>query len=183
MAWSSIQPKKQENRKNSSSGALEMMGRCVSGGRGGKGVGSGQNLKKMGGLHKIGGLASLCHLSKETLKIPHSPIIKSTLHSWLSPTICSRHFPSPSLRSFLKNLIPLLYEGEWRGGAGTMFLLFTYWNESLRFTAYTLCSQDYHREVYSWHFWCNIFKHKREILGSAKFVSHDILHGFNMLYI
>ena len=39
----------------------------------------GQNLKKMGvgnrvGLHKIGGLAPLCQVCKETLKSPHPPL-------------------------------------------------------------------------------------------------------------
>ena len=39
----------------------------------------GQNLKKRGvgnrvGLHKIGGLAPLCQVCKETLKSPHPPL-------------------------------------------------------------------------------------------------------------
>ena len=59
------------------------------GGRGWvKGVG--QNLKRgrvdnIGSLHKIGGVAPVCQLCKETLKILHPPIIKPTIYSWFSP--------------------------------------------------------------------------------------------------
>ena len=72
----------------------------------GEGIGSdrevdgiGQNLKKrgrdnIGGLEKIGGLAPLSQLCKETLKISHHPLTKPTL-SILAPPISSKNFPSP----------------------------------------------------------------------------------------
>ena len=54
------------------------------------GVGGARDLKKgvdnIGGSSKIGGVAPLCQLCKETLKILRALIIKPTLpHSWLPP--------------------------------------------------------------------------------------------------
>ena len=115
-----IQPEKQDNRKNSWGGGWkwqESRGEEVE-----------QNLKKecgvsnAGGLHKKGGLEPLCQLCKETKKFP-SPIIKpnplppSNATPGLPP-ISSKNFPFLPLEPFLKNLIPTLYEG----GVQIMFL-------------------------------------------------------------
>ena len=64
-----------------------------------------------GGLHKVGGLAPLCQLCKETLKITHPPIIKPIPHSWLSP-VSSENFPSPHYSHFWKTHSPIY---KWRG--------------------------------------------------------------------
>ena len=55
----------------------------------------------IGGIHKTRGLAPLCQLCKDTLKISHPPIIKPNPpppphpHSWLPSPISSENFPSP----------------------------------------------------------------------------------------
>ena len=55
----------------------------------------GQNLKKREGAGNIRrGLAPLCELYQETLKISHPPIVKPTSPPWLSP-ISSKNFLSP----------------------------------------------------------------------------------------
>ena len=75
-----------------------------------------QKLKKRDwGIHKIGGLAPLCQLCKESLKICHPPIIKPTPHSWL-PTISSKNFPSPSITAIFEKSDPSLLYEEGRGG-------------------------------------------------------------------
>ena len=77
----------------------------------------GQNLKKREGAGNIRrGLAPLCELYQETLKISHPPIVKPTSPPWLSP-ISSKNFPPPPLQPFLKNFIhsPLYERGKGRG--------------------------------------------------------------------
>ena len=99
MAWSLILPKKQDNRKNSE---VEVDG-------------VGQNFKKGGrqhrrGLHKIGGLAPLSELCKETLKIPHLLHYKTTnaphyIHFW---KISSRRGEGGGVQAVLSNILKVL---------------------------------------------------------------------------
>ena len=92
MAWLPIHPKKVVNRKNTGDG--------VGGDRGvGGGVGLEKNWNRGGrqyrvGLHKIGRLAPLYQLCKETLKSPYLPIPGSP------PPISSKNFWSLTLVIF-----------------------------------------------------------------------------------
>ena len=72
-------------------------------------------------LHKIGGLAPLCQLCEETLKIFHPSIITPPPppHSWL-PTISSKNFPSPHYSHFWKISSPLPLPPLWREVVRTM---------------------------------------------------------------
>ena len=75
------------------------------------------------GLHKIRGLAPLCQICQEILKISHPPIIKPTSPFWLPP-ISNKSFPSLHYSHFWKiggiaePPPPLLIKG---GGAATRF--------------------------------------------------------------
>ena len=56
----------------------------------------------IGGIHKIRGLAPLCQLCKDTLKVSHPPIIKPNLPPpphipGFPPPISRENFPSPPL--------------------------------------------------------------------------------------
>ena len=71
----------------------------VGGGRDVEGRRGGQHLKilgigNIGGLNKIQGLAPLCELCQETLKISHPPIMKPTPHPPLPPQFLVKKFPS-----------------------------------------------------------------------------------------
>ena len=71
----------------------------VGGGRDVEGRPGGQHLKilgigNIGGLNKIQGLAPLCELCQETLKISHPPIMKPTPHPPLPPQFLVKKFPS-----------------------------------------------------------------------------------------
>ena len=91
--------KETEQQKEQWGLGLEVMGKWGEGG---------QNLKKRGEevLHKIVGLAPLCQLCEETLKIFHPPIIKPTLAPPPPPPIpglphiSSKNFPSPHYSHF-----------------------------------------------------------------------------------
>ena len=109
MVWSPIQPKKQDNKKNS---VVRWQGRGKWGNKIWKKGGGGRQYRS---LHKMGGgggLASLCQLCKETLKISHLPIVnKTTLHIPGFPPFLVK-IPHPSYYShFWKISSPPLYEG------------------------------------------------------------------------
>ena len=101
MVWSPIQqPKKQDNKKNREVGVVgdkEVEGGGLT--KFEERVGDRQYRRQ--GLHKI--MEALCHLRKETLKIPHSPHYKtdpapSPPHpSPIPGSAPSKNFPTPSL--------------------------------------------------------------------------------------
>ena len=111
MAWSPIQPRKQDDKKNSGKGVGGGRKVCVRGEEGG------QNLKKREGGN-IGVFSWNRRVSTPlpTMLKKFPPIIKpSPPHSWLNP-ISSKNFPSPPppphCNHFGKSdLPPPLYEG------------------------------------------------------------------------
>ena len=79
------------------------------------------------GLHKTGGrgrgvgVAPLCQLCKETLKISHPPHYKTT-SPFLAPPISRKNFPSSYYSHFWKISSPTLWKGV--GGRGFGLCLF-----------------------------------------------------------
>ena len=135
MAWSPIQEKKGENRKNSAGVGW----RYRELGEGGVVVG--QNFKKGGGvlkiegLYKIAGLVPLCQLCKETWKTSHPPLQNQHLHSWLSP-VSRKNFPSP--RAIFKKFPP---SSLWRRRGRWFELWVTQYQNIVQFWILLLGSQ------------------------------------------
>ena len=67
------------------------------------------------------GVAPLCQLCKETLKISHPPIIKQPPHSWLPPFLVK--ISHPPITATSEKSHPPLYERGWGWGGRTMSIL------------------------------------------------------------
>ena len=94
MAWSPIQPKKQDNRKSSGSGQFR------------------------GDLHKIGGLAPLCQLCKETSKTSHPPPLQNQPTPFLTspPFLAKMYHPTITAIFEKSHPPPPLYGAKGGGG-------------------------------------------------------------------